>query len=106
MKKTNLLAGIFLSALMLSSLPASAVNPNGTYSLTRYNTGGTSFAIMRPHATNFCYLSRVGFREIDTGSESSTCRVYRSGSVWVLTASLGTSSDQDAWCTADCYTRW
>ncbi len=105
MKRTNILTGALLSALMLTALPASAVNPNGTYHLTRYNTGGTSFAIMRPTASNFCYLSRVGFREIDTGSESSTCRVYRSGSVWVLTTRLGTSSDQDAWCSAECYTR-
>jgi len=50
MNRTNLLAGILLSALMLIASPASAVNPNGTYHLTRYNTGGTSFAIMRPTA--------------------------------------------------------
>lgn len=106
MKRTNLFAGLLLSALMSIALPASAVNPSGTYHLSRFNTGGTSFAILPSIAGNFCYLSRVGFREIDTGSESSTCRVYRSGSVWVLTASLGTSSDQDAWCSAECYTRW
>ena len=106
MKKNNLFAGLLASALLLIALPASAVNPTGVFSISRYNTGGTSFNVLPVSSTgNFCYLSRVGFREIDTGSESSQCNVYPSGLVWVLTASLGRSSDQDAWCTARCYTR-
>ena len=37
--------------------------------LDRHNVAGTSFAVMPPHANHFCYLSRVGVRETDTGTE-------------------------------------
>ncbi len=71
--------------------------------LDRHNVAGTSFAVMPPHTNHLCYLSRVGVRETDTGTEMSMCRVRRSGTVWLLEAILGRTSDQDVFCSAHCY---
>ncbi len=71
--------------------------------LDRHNVAGTSFAVLTPHRNHFCYLSRVGVRETDTGTELSMCRVRRTGTVWVLEATLGRTSDQDVFCSAHCY---
>ncbi len=94
---------VFVS-LALGALPAGAVSYNGAYYLNRYNTGGTSQIPLRPHRNNFCFLSRVGVRETDTGSEAAICTVSRSGSDWRLFATLGRSSDNDVFCAATCYT--
>jgi|GEM_PF-1521324 len=102
----NIAAALLFSSLAFAGTPASAIYYNGQWSLNRYNTGGTSFAVLRPHATNFCYLSRVGVRETDTSTESGICRVRRSGTVWLLEATLGRSSDNDVFCSAICYTTW
>lgn len=99
----NISAVLLLSGLALITGTAGAVSYDGEWHLTRYNTGGTSFAVMRPHGNHFCYLSRVGAREIDTSTEAATCRVRRSGTVWLLEAMLGRSSDNDVFCSAVCY---
>jgi hypothetical protein len=87
----------------LGAVPAWAVSLNSSWSATRYNTVGTSFVNMSPSATTFCYLSRVGVNETDTGGELATCRVTRGAVVWTLEAILGTSSDADVYCSAYCY---
>ena len=101
--KCNISKVLLLSSLMLSALPAWAVSFDSTFHLSRFNTGGTSFRVLPPNANHFCYLSRVGVRETDTGTEAAICRVRRSGSVWLLEATLGRSSDNDVFCSAICY---
>lgn len=87
------------------ALQASANTPRLDHirHLDRHNSAGTSFAVMPPHSNHFCYISRVGVRETDTGTEMSMCRVRRSGTVWLLEAILGRNSDQDVFCSAHCY---
>jgi hypothetical protein len=41
--------------------------------------------------------------ETDSGGERATCQLRRAGSVWVLEAILGRSSDNDVVCSATCY---
>ena len=94
---------LVVSSLVLTALPAGAVSYVGTWSLNRYNTGGTSYVNMTPSASTHCVLSRVGVVETDTGSESAQCRLIRGTYVWVLEAVLGTSSDADVYCSASCY---
>ena len=94
---------LLLLSLVFVALPAGAVSIDSVWTLNRFNTGGTSFAILPTNANHFCYLSTVGVRETDTGGELAMCRVRRSGAVWVLEAILGTSSDADVYCTSYCY---
>lgn len=97
---------LILASLGFTSIQASASGAvffASETSVQRLNTAGTSFAVLQPHATNFCYLSRVGVVETDTGSERAQCSVRRSGTVWLLEGFLGTSSDADVFCTAVCY---
>ena len=96
---------LVFAGLALSALPAGAVNYNGTWTLHRHNTGGTTQTPLRPHAGNFCFLTKVGVRETDTSTESGICRVAMSGSDWRLYATLGRTSDNDVFCSATCYTR-
>jgi hypothetical protein len=99
----NIFNGLVMLGMAAVALPAAAVSPDSTYSASRTNTAGSSWVIMPPYANHFCYLSRVGVRETDTGGELAMCRVYRSGTVWVLSAYLGASSDADVYCSAECY---
>ena len=101
--KRNIFGALLLASLALSALPAGAVSYDGWWYAYRYNSGGTSYAVMRPHASHFCYLSNVKVVETDTGGESAECRVRRSGTVWLLEAIMGTSSDADVYCGAVCY---
>lgn len=94
---------IAASVLAFSATAANAVSLDSIYYQNRYNTGGSSIRVLPPHANHFCYLSRVGVRETDTGGELAMCTVYRSGTVWLLQAYLGTSSDADVYCAATCY---
>lgn len=105
-KHSMIWSALLSSSLVFTALPAGAASYAGSWSLTRYDTGGTSYANMTSSSTSHCFLSRVGVRETDTGSESSTCRVYRGSLVWTLEATLGASSDQDVWCSAYCYNNW
>lgn len=102
----KLLALPLISLVGLTSLEASAASYDSVYYLNRYNTGGTSTAILPPHANHFCFLTRVGVRETDTGGELARCNVQRSGTVWIMQATLGTSSDADIQCAATCYNNW
>ena len=40
-------AGLLLSIMILATVPAGAVTYDGEWHLNRYNTGGTSYAVMR-----------------------------------------------------------
>lgn len=102
-RKVDLAKVVLLASSVLVTLPAGAVSLDSEWTLNRFNTAGTSFAVLPPHANHFCYLSKVGVVETDTGSESAQCRVRRSGSVWLFEATLGTSSDADILCSATCY---
>jgi len=96
----------FLYALMFTATmigQAHAVSYDGQWYLTRYNAAGTSYAVMRPHANHFCFLSQVSVEETDTGGEETHCQIRQSGTVWVLEARLDKSSDADVKCRAFCY---
>jgi len=80
-----------------------AVSPNSTWSVSRFNTAGSSFVNMSASATTFCYLRSVGFENTDTNGELATCRVTRGSIVWTLEAVLGQNDDADARCSAQCY---
>ena len=92
-----------VAALSLGAAHVSAVSYDSNYTLHRHNTIGTSYAVLPSHSNHFCYLSKVGVRETDTGKELAQCQVRRSGGVWVLEARLGKSSDADVFCSAYCY---
>lgn len=100
----NTSAALLLSSLAFTALPAGAVSfDSGPYNADRQNTAGTTTTIGPPHANHFCYLSRVGLRDIDNGSEIATCQVRRSGTVWILEAILNQNDDHDAFCSMTCY---
>ena len=96
-------AAVFSLFLVLSALPAAAVSFNSTWFANRENTGGSTFVNMTPRNTTFCYLSKVGIEDTDTGGEMATCRMTRGSVVWTLEAILEKSSDADAHCSAICY---
>jgi hypothetical protein len=100
----NISAVLLLSGLTLTALPAGAVSFDTQIFADRFNTAGTTTTIGPSHATHFCYLSGIGVEETDTAGEIAICDLSRRGSVWVLEAILGRSSDADARCAATCYT--
>ena len=104
MTKTRVFSSLLLLvSLAVSALPSWAVSYDSYWYANRYNSAGTTFVILTTNSNHFCYLSRVGVRETDTGGELARCTVRRSGAVWVLEAYLGTSSDADIQCSAYCY---
>ncbi len=103
MKISKLGGVISVVAILLASTTASAVSFDSAHSTSRFNSAGTTTKVLPPHANHFCYLSSISIEETDTGGEEATCRVRRSGTVWILEARLDKSSDADAECTATCY---
>ncbi len=101
MKLKLMLLALILTGSMVG--PASAVSPDGEWFLQRFNTAGTFFAVLRPHANHFCYLGQVSIEETDSGGEEATCKLRKSGTVWLLEATLDKSSDADVKCRAFCY---
>ena len=103
MKISKLGSVISVVTILLASTTASAVSFDSAHSTSRFNSAGTTTKVLPPHANHFCYLSSISIEETDTGGEEATCRVRRSGTVWILEARLDKSSDADAECTATCY---
>ena len=101
--KRGILFVMFSLFLTLGSAPAWAVSLHSSWTVNRFNTGGSSFVNMSPSATTFCYLRSVGFENTDTDGELATCRVTRGAVVWTLEAVLGENNDADARCSAYCY---
>ena len=101
--KRRIFSALFSLALLLSTVPAWAVSFNRSASISRFNTVGSSFVNLTFSSTTFCYLSKVGVTDTDTGGEVATCRLTRGSSVWTLEAILGASSDADISCSAICY---
>ena len=102
--KSLMLKIVMLITLLAGSISmANAVSLDSQWYAYRYNSGGSSLVILPPHANHFCYLSSVSFTDIDTGGEVGRCEVRRQGTVWVLDAYMGTSSDADVYCKAYCY---
>jgi hypothetical protein len=99
----NISAVLILSSLALTALPAGAVSPNTSIHAPRFDDAGDTIEIGPPHANTFCYLSRVGVEETDTGGEYAQCELIQSGSVWVLGAHLSQNNDADILCSAICY---
>lgn len=98
------LATLMLSCILsLSVMPAWAVRYDSIHYKNRYNSAGSSYKVLPTNSDHFCYLSTVTIEETDTGGEEATCRLRRSGAVWLLEAILGKSSDADVECTAICY---
>lgn len=74
----------FVACFLAGSIStAQAVSYDGWWYAYRNNWAGVSYAVMRPHANHFCYLSEVTMTDIDTGGEKASCEVLRKGSVWV-----------------------
>ena len=101
--KATLTKVIALLILSIGPISANAVSFDSSWFATRSNGGGTTTVIMPPHAVHFCYLSRVGVNDTDSSNEWATCRVRRSGTVWILEAILSSSDDADVFCEATCY---
>ena len=97
------LAILFSLLLTLGAVPAWAVSFNSSFSISRFNTGGSSFVNMTSSATTHCYLSRVGVRDTDSSTEEAECRLTKGAVVWTLEAFLSQSDDADAICSAICY---
>ena len=102
--KSKICTVLLFSGVMLSAVPAGAVSLHSEWFATRNDTAGTTTTVTSASsAAQFCFLTRVGVVETDTGSELAQCQVRRSGLVWILEATLGTSSDADVRCSAICY---
>ncbi len=101
--KKFVLKGLTVAGLILSSISAYAVTFDSVWSVARTNTAGSTTTVLPPHANHFCYLSKVQIEDTDTGDEHAACSVYRQGTVWILDANLGKSSDADVACVATCY---
>lgn len=101
--KSNLAAGSVLLGAVVASTPAFAVSLDSNWVANRENKAGTSFVVLPPNANHFCFLTTVGVRETDTSGELARCQLRRSGTVWLLEAILGASSDADVYCSAHCY---
>jgi hypothetical protein len=97
----NISAALLLSSLALTALPAWARHTDPE-DAERFNNAGTTMNRLQPHATHFCYLSRVGVANTDDEPESATCRVRRSGDAWILEAILGQNNDANVFCSATC----
>ena len=61
---------------------------------------GWEHTTMVPASNSICFLTRVEFEDIDTGGETSECRIDQSGGYWRLGA--WAEDDSDAWCWARC----
>lgn len=107
--KRGILVLMFSLFLTVGSAPAWAVSFNSSFSVSRFNTPGSSFVNMTPRNTTFCYLSSISFEDTDAAGEEATCRLTRGAVVWTLEAirdacsSFACSNDADAECTAICY---
>jgi hypothetical protein len=102
--KRRIFSALFSLALLLSTVPAWAVTfKSGPTSISRFNTGGSSFVNLTSSATTFCYLSKVGVRDTDSSTEEAGCRLTKGSVVWTLEAYLSQSNDADAACSAICY---
>ena len=101
MKTTGSLIALILAMSITGSVHA--VSPDGSWFLQRFNTAGTFFAVMKPHANHFCYLTQVSIEETDSGNEEATCRIRKSGTVWLLEATLDKNGNADVKCGAVCY---
>lgn len=99
----NISAVLLFSSLVLTALPVGAISFHSTLSANRLSGIGTTTTIGPPHATQSCALSRVTLIETDTPSENATCQVRRSGTVWILEATLTQNEDAEALCAAVCF---
>jgi len=99
-----MLAVVLALLLVVSALPAAAVSYNsGPHNVQKNNTAGSAVSTLTPSNTSFCFLTSVAFADLDSGSETARCRVYRGTYNWVVEAYLNQSNDHDAWCSAICY---
>ncbi|TVZ40260.1 hypothetical protein P886_4686 [Alteromonadaceae bacterium 2753L.S.0a.02] len=102
----NLLLKIAFATILTSiGSVAMAASFDSWHTAERSNTAGITTKVLPPHSAHFCYLSRVVVEDTDTSNEEAECNVVRSGTVWILEARLGKSSDADVRCAAYCYNR-
>jgi hypothetical protein len=95
---------LVFASLALGALPAGAVSYHSSYSRNKTDgIEGTEFRIMPTFAGHFCYLSKVEVENTDIKDETAACRVTTQSQSWVLTATLGKSSDAKVRCRAICY---
>jgi hypothetical protein len=94
----NISAVLLLSSLALTALPAGASHSN--FHAERRDIAGITTATAEPHASHFCYLSKVVMQGTDT--ERAGCRVNAGSGSWILEAILGQDGDADVFCSATC----
>lgn len=51
---------------------------------------------------SICFLTKVGVRDVDGGSEIAECAIIDNGGTWVLQARIPNAVDQDVFCAARC----
>ena len=69
---------------------------------TRNNSDGNDQRVLGSTNNRFCFLTKVAFRDVDSGDEYGECRVFASSGQWYLRAHLNNTGDADAYCTARC----
>ncbi|MEO1267483.1 MAG: hypothetical protein AAFX99_05250 [Myxococcota bacterium] len=67
------------------------------------NSNGSQSAVLgAANGRRFCFLTGVGFRDLDADPERGDCRVVIEQGNWRVRASLTTTPDADAYCSARC----
>ena len=80
----------------------SGITRTAEESVDRIDAGGSSNITLANFANHYCFLTKVSFREIDSGGETAQCEVKKSGNFWILEATLGRNDDAWAKCSARC----
>ncbi|MEL6181763.1 MAG: hypothetical protein AAFS10_22580 [Myxococcota bacterium] len=74
------------------------------FTISRHNNGGRSNRSMGSTNRRFCFLTRVGSRDLDGGDEFGACTVTANNNQWNLEARLDNTGDADIYCSAMCLT--
>lgn len=76
----------------------------GPYSLSARDNGTARETNIGSTNGRACFLTRVGFEDLDSRGEKGECRVYTSGGSWILRVDLDNTDDANGWCSAHCMT--
>ena len=96
---------ICTTILLLSSITAKAATYDSMYSVSRYNDVGTSSKLLGKPINKFCFLSKVGLRQLGKSNSRSTCTITTSNGNMHLKAILRSNGGGDARCQAICYNK-
>lgn len=76
----------------------------GPYSLSARDHGTPRETNIGSTEGRACFLTHVGFEDLDSRGEKGECRVYASGGSWILRVDLDNTRDANGWCSAHCMT--